>query len=83
MRMPWMQMCFKSVVEQRDTRLQKVVRAIDRPAHLLLLRHPMVDDVVHDRFGVRCHATVLSDLFVRLKSNRGACFFLSSGRNGS
>jgi transposase len=45
-----MEVRFEAVVEQRDLSLQPL-HAADRPAHLLALRHPPVDDMVHNGFG--------------------------------
>ena len=54
MREPCMEVRFQAVVEQRHASLKQALCAADRPAHLLPLRHPAIDDVVHDGFGRGC-----------------------------
>ena len=43
----------KRAVQESNTDLQQGVRARRTPAHLLFLAHPVIDQMVHDRFNMR------------------------------
>ena len=61
-REPGVEVCFQTIIEHRDPSLQQPLRPADRPAHLLALRHPPVDDVVHDGLGRGCGVALPASL---------------------